>query len=102
MTGKARRAIHFLKSCLGTKSGLLITLYFRHILLRVEPQNNKDTMILINEEKNPNLPLPFHPELLFLSVEGAQTAAYQLQNIAFSNLMYTALIILMLFQCLLL
>lgn len=24
--------------------------------------------------------LPFHPELLFLSVEGAQTAAYQLKQ----------------------
>ena len=41
-----------------------------------------------------NLSLPFHPELLFLSVEGAQTAAYQLQNMTFSNLIQTTL-----YQC---
>lgn len=52
---KAWGAIHFLKNVAivwGTKSGLLMTLYFRDILLRAEPQTNEDAMILINEGKN--------------------------------------------------
>lgn len=67
-----------------------MTSYFRDRLLQVESQSKEDTVTLINEEV-PNLSLPFHPELLFLSVAGAQTAAYQLQNTTFSCLTQTLL-----------